>query len=140
MTDVEVIRTAEKLIAASDKEGGIAVLLGLPMDWDTSKDPTMSSMTMNRCTTCGDPVRSTVIKDTILFLTKDRPEDKRAALICIKCLMKIKKADAEKVPEDRTIMVARRMSEVINPKPEDGKVPDTEAGRAESHPLPGSDL
>jgi hypothetical protein len=83
---------AERVIAAADQQQTMMVMIGLPLGTDTSNDPTMSAYREGKCSRCAAPVMSTVMKETILDLTKARPVSTRAVLLCGLCLLKMKEA------------------------------------------------
>lgn len=100
MDQLDIIKKAQAVVDECIGEG--ITLLGLPLEIDTSTDPTMSKATDNNCSHCQTAVKSTEIKDAVLFLTKDYLDPYKAELLCMDC---VKKQLAAMKAEDYKVQV-----------------------------------
>lgn len=94
----DILDKAREIIAESAKVNSAPVLMGLPLDIDTSKDESMSPPTDNQCSVCHSPVKSTIMKDAILDMTKN--SELKAVILCPKCLTKLLKHKQKQIEEN----------------------------------------
>ena len=89
MTNEEIKQKAEAMIKRSMTYDEVLIMPGLPLDIDTSKDTDRSPDTIGKCSRkpCSKPIKSTVLKDLVLEMTKDWDIRKRPMLLCGDCIV-----------------------------------------------------